>query len=337
MKLVKIAPVLALAAGVGVLALYSNKEGTLAPPAAPDASEHARPAEPLPRTAPTIAAGEAAAEAERNRRIEAARAAAEAERDRLNEAAIQAERSSQAASSQQLVEEAARRQLAEAIQQRTARAFGEVDAALRSLVDGCAVFDVPTKMRAGRVRTIQASVGARSTCGALLQRAAESPEQAGVAIRVAPRMAATLSGSAFTISPEGPQVQLVGTADPATWVWQVTPKDHGQQELVLRFDVFVTINGSESSRAINVLTRSIDVEVDWPASVTEWLRALTEMGKNIHWLWTALLVPLWPLWRTWRRRRTRKATSATSVGREAGADADSAASGGVSEAAHQKR
>jgi hypothetical protein len=112
-------------------------------------------------------------------------------------------------------------------------------------------------------------------------------------LKISDRMVATLiGGSAFDVSPSGPQEQWVSDVEPTTWTWQVTPKIVGDQVLMLSFDAIISINDKDGRRTVNTLERHIKVGVGWPETVTEWLDVVKKTDENVSWIWLSLVLPI---------------------------------------------
>jgi len=106
-------------------------------------------------------------------------------------------------------------------------------------------------------------------------------------------MQATLTGgSAFDVSPSGPQIQFVSTSQSNSWQWQVTPKLEGKQVLILTFDVLITVAGKEGLHTVNSRRQEIEVDIGWPETPKEWAEWLKKWVEYGGWLWTALFVPV---------------------------------------------
>ena len=120
-------------------------------------------------------------------------------------------------------------------------------------------------------------------------------------------MVATLSGgSAFNVSPSGPQEQWVSDKETTDWIWHATPKAVGEQVLILKLDALISINGRDDRRTINTFRRQISVDVGWPETVGEWLELIKKTGENLSWIWVTLLIPIGGgVWAWVKRRKPR--------------------------------
>jgi hypothetical protein len=78
----------------------------------------------------------------------------------------------------------------------------------------------------------------------------------------------------------------------------------GTQYLILSFDAVLTVDGKDGTRNINTFRRSIQVEVAWPETPSEWLEWFKKLFENVSWLWATILVPagLW-IWSRLRKPR----------------------------------
>lgn len=190
-----------------------------------------------------------------------------------------------------------------------------VDAVLKRLAAGVVAFNIPARMRLARTQTVEARLGVNMPREQLVREITAEGEVKTVSLRVSPRMQATLlGGSAFDISPSGPQIQFVSNEESNTWQWDVTPKLEGQQVLVLTFDAFIEVGGQEGLHTVNTLRQPIVVEVGWPETPQEWAEWLRKWVEYGGWLWTTLLVPagLFVL-HGWRKFRAKSAATTTPV------------------------
>jgi hypothetical protein len=130
-------------------------------------------------------------------------------------------------------------------------------------------------------------------------------------LKVSNRMAATLSGgTAFDVTPTGPQEQWISDTETTEWNWQVTPKSAGEQFLMLSLDALITLNGKDDKRTLNTFKRKINVEVGWPENISEWLELIKKNGENATWIWGTLLIPIGGAAWAWIRRKRRSSEPA---------------------------
>ncbi len=192
----------------------------------------------------------------------------------------------------------------------TPNVLSTVDEALDRLIDGNAAFNAPDKAQVDKPFIVEAKLSVRLRRDEIEVLIKEPGKRMVAALKVSDRMAATLSGgSAFDISPDGPQDQWISGKATTDWTWQVTPRRAGEQFLVLSFDAYMTVNGKDDKRVVNTFKHGISVDVSWPATVSEWLEFIKKTGEDISWIWVTLLVPIGGAIWAWIRRRTRSAMS----------------------------
>ncbi len=177
-----------------------------------------------------------------------------------------------------------------------------LDAMLDKLVAGNIAFNTPEHVRLGKPQIVEAKLAVNFSGDELIAQLNEAGKKEKSPIQVADRMTATLSGgAAFDVSPSGTQQQFISHAQVTTWTWEVTAKQPGTQYLLLSVDAVLTIDGKEGTRNINTFKRTIEVEVAWPETTSEWFQWVKEWFENIAWLWATVLVPI-GLW-VWSRFR----------------------------------
>jgi hypothetical protein len=177
-----------------------------------------------------------------------------------------------------------------------------LDESLQKLIAGNVAFNTPEQMSVGKSKIIEAKLSVNLPPHSLVAQFSEAGKKESAGLSVADRMSATLSGGgAFDVSPSGPQQQLISRQQVTTWTWEVTPKQVGSQYLILSFDAVLTIDGKDGIRNINTFKRSIQVEVGWPQSPSEWLEWFKHLFENVSWLWATILLPV-GVW-IWARLR----------------------------------
>jgi hypothetical protein len=166
-----------------------------------------------------------------------------------------------------------------------------IDQALDELKSATVAFNTPQMARVGRQVVMEAKLSTRLSTTEVKVLIDEPGKVEVGTLKVSDRMFATLSGgSAFDVSPDGPQGQWISDKAPTGWTWQVTPKHVGEQILILSFDAVIAINGKEDKRTVNTFKRSVDVEVGWPETVGEWLEWVRKMGEGLSYAWGLIFV-----------------------------------------------
>jgi hypothetical protein len=167
-----------------------------------------------------------------------------------------------------------------------------LDQALNRLVSGNIAFNVPDHIPLGKSQIIQAKLSTKLPKDLLLKQLSEAGAKESAGLKVADKMAATLTGGgAFDVSPSGPQEQLISDEEVTSWTWIITPKQQGTQILILSFDAVLMVDGTPGKRNINTFTRKIEIDVPWPQTPSEWFVLVKQWFENISWLWVTILVP----------------------------------------------
>jgi hypothetical protein len=183
-----------------------------------------------------------------------------------------------------------------------------VDDVLDTLKAAKVAFNTPERGTVGKSLLVQAKLSTHLSAEALKVQITEAGQVAVADLKVSDRMAATLAGgTAFDISPAGPQEQWISDKQETEWTWTVTPKTVGDQVLVISFDAILTINGKDDRRTINTLKRHIDVAVGWPETPGEWLDMIKHVGEDVSWIWATLIIPIGGAIWAWIKRRRRQA------------------------------
>jgi hypothetical protein len=181
-----------------------------------------------------------------------------------------------------------------------------LDAALKKLLAGNVAFNNPEHMTVSRPRLVEAKLSTTLSPSELKSQLTEAGNKEVAGLDVGDRMSATLNGgAAFDISPSGPQVQWISEQQVTTWTWNVTPKTAGTQYLILSFDAVITLNGKDANRNIRTLTHTIQVDVGWPTTPSEWFDLSKKWFDNVNWLWASILLPIGLFLVGWWRRFVR--------------------------------
>jgi hypothetical protein len=140
---------------------------------------------------------------------------------------------------------------------------------------GNVAFNTPEQTHVGEELSVQATLSTTLKAEELTPLVTEPGKVETAPLKVSKRMIATLAGgSAFDVSPSGPVTQWVSESEPTTWTWIVTPKNVGEQFLILTFDAIITIDGKDDKRSLRTFKKRINVEVGWPHTLGEWIDIL---------------------------------------------------------------
>lgn len=187
--------------------------------------------------------------------------------------------------------------------------YDAIDQVLGALRDGAVAIAAPEKAKLGKAEAVEAKLSIARSPSELLAELKVSGRQASSDLKVSDRMSATLhGGSAFDVAPSGAQTQWISAKETTTWTWMVTPKQAGDQTLILSFDALISVNGKDGVRNVNTLHWPISVEVGWPTSVTEWLDYIKKLFEGASWLWATIILPvgLFIYTRFWKTSRPKR-------------------------------
>lgn len=123
----------------------------------------------------------------------------------------------------------------------------------------------------------------------------ESPENKNVigkgAIKLTPRMVASVTGIGFEISPKESVVQAVSPTEPTTWQWEIRPTESGHRTLIFKLSGALLIEGKDVSRDFYSYRQEVNVDVT----------AASFLKEYWQWFVTTLIIPvaggLWALFR----------------------------------------
>ena len=171
------------------------------------------------------------------------------------------------------------------------------------LVRGSVAFNTPERMQFGESRTIALLASPKLEVAALSeelrQRIGGTDPIEVEQLQVAPLMEAELrGGGGFEVTPVTPTRQPVSRAAPTEWRWNVRATEPGPQTLYLTLNAILTVDGERFSRSVNVLNRTIEVEITAVQRATMFLEA------NWQWLAGTVVIPLAVWW--WTSRKTGK-------------------------------
>jgi hypothetical protein len=164
-----------------------------------------------------------------------------------------------------------------------------IDEVLDALNRGNIAFNTPELARLGKQINVEAKISANLTPQELKALINEAGKVEVATLKISGHMYAALDGgTAFDVSPTGRQEQWVSSKEPTSWIWQVTPKTQGNQSVVLEVGVLISINGVPGSRSLQTYKRTINVDVAWPQTISEWLKFAKETLENISSIWAVI-------------------------------------------------
>jgi len=171
----------------------------------------------------------------------------------------------------------------------------DIDRRFRELNPGEMLINAPHEMRVGMAERFVlriASVGQNKGITADLPAGAQN---ATSEVHVTPTMRAKLSGNGFVIEKTSPEEQIIGGGTFTEWLWQVTPTDSGDHELVA--NVQVVLDGRP--KAFPAKFWLVHVKPNVIRSTKLFIKS------NWQWLLTAMIIPLAGF--LWRQRKKKAA------------------------------
>jgi hypothetical protein len=184
-------------------------------------------------------------------------------------------------------------------------AIAALDKLEAGLPKGAVAFNAPEQAKQGVAQPIEARLSLVQTEAQLQAELPGTGPKQSSPLQVASNMAATLDGgTAFDVTPTGPQERLVSGVNDTVWDWTITPKLSGQQTLRLTIDALLTVSGHSGTVNIATLQKTIRVTV----TPLGWLERIKAMVDTVSWLWSvppiaAGLGFIWK-WLQGRRKKT---------------------------------
>lgn len=105
-------------------------------------------------------------------------------------------------------------------------------------------------------------------------------------VKISKVVIATLSAPDFTIEKVTPEEQAVAETAPTEWIWTLTPKSTGKNEVKMSITAIVTIDGKEHKYHIKTYEKTIIIQVTPQQVVSDWF------SKYWQWLFSTLILPL---------------------------------------------
>jgi hypothetical protein len=175
----------------------------------------------------------------------------------------------------------------------------DIDKIIQGLSLANIAFNTPDTMRMGQTQSIQLFLSGSATVEALQKQITAAGSLNSGQVQISGLLDAHLTGANFQIEAVTPEQQAVGTTHTSHWEWRVTPTQRGAQQLELTISPILRIDGVDREVSIKTFDKTINVNVDWPRSVSAFIAA------NWQWLWTAIFVPIALMaWRWLRKRKS---------------------------------
>jgi len=174
----------------------------------------------------------------------------------------------------------------------------KTDSILNQLKQASMAFVVPASVNIDSPFIIQLMINPSLTESELSQGLTKSGVKSSDKISISKIVLARVVSSDFTITPITPESQAISNIESTEWLWEVTPKKIGIQDIELTITALVSVDGEKSQRHLKTFEKIINVEITNT-------QILKEFIKNYwQWLWTVCLTPLLAL--AWRKYQNRK-------------------------------
>jgi hypothetical protein len=181
-----------------------------------------------------------------------------------------------------------------------------INAELQRLTNGKIAFESPLRMGLNETKLVEVRI-ARQFNQDLTRGLATSGHPAVEEITVGPFMSATLTGSAFQISPVTPENQIIPEDKITAWRWQVHPTDWGKQQLTLQMCARLQLPDKREEQWCSdaFYQRDIQVDVSYSYAATHFIKnnatwTLGTVGAGT----SGLFVGVW----AWMKKRKGKQT-----------------------------
>jgi hypothetical protein len=176
------------------------------------------------------------------------------------------------------------------------------------LDSGAIAFNAPDEMRMSEIVRIQAALlPGKDTSSVRLRIEEPGPIRARV-IEVSDSVQAELRGGAFEIRALYPEKRRLSRTRPTEWLWEVRPKNAGQQVLALTVSAWVMDAGTRDWVPIRTFREMVHVTVRPVPRRTLMEILWSFLYENWSKLLTVVVLPLLAgIWKWWRGRRTPQA------------------------------
>jgi hypothetical protein len=160
------------------------------------------------------------------------------------------------------------------------------DTVINQLYSAAMAFSAPDKANVKEDITIQLLVDPSKEVKELENSLTEPGVRRGAEIKISKVIIATLSAPDFTIEKVTPEEQAVAQTAPTEWLWTITPKSTGKNEVKLTITAVVKVDGKEYKYHIKTYEKTIVIVVKPQQVIYDWL------AKYWQWLFSTLLLPL---------------------------------------------
>ncbi len=186
-----------------------------------------------------------------------------------------------------------------------------IDHIKRSLPEGTIAFNAPAYAPLDEETYVVFLVSKRAQLPELRQSVADAlrrldqplgasrfPDLIAERVKISNVMSASLTGTNFDITSQGPDTKAISSDADVKWTWTIKPRTAGEHLLTLTLSAIVQPAGQPVPYTIKTYERSIVV----PSGPFQWTMEFLKANKEVFGGATAVLVFLWTLWKVLRRK-----------------------------------
>ena len=160
------------------------------------------------------------------------------------------------------------------------------DTVIDQLYTASMAFSAPEKANIKENITIQLFIDPSKEVKELENSLTQPGVRRGAEIKISKVIIASLSAPDFIIEKVTPEEQAVAQTAPTEWLWTLTPKSTGKNEVKLTITAIVKVDGKEYKYHIKTYEKTMVIVVEPQQVIYDWL------AKYWQWLFSTLLLPL---------------------------------------------
>lgn len=161
----------------------------------------------------------------------------------------------------------------------------KTDKVTSQLYTSSIAFTAPEKANIKEDITIQLLIDPSKELKDLERSLTEAGKKTSAQIRISQIMVATLTAPDFEVQKVTPEEQAVARTDRTEWLWTLTPKSTGRNEIKLSITAVVNLDGKDYKYHIKTYEKIIVIEIKAQQQIAEWLAAYWQ------WMFTTLILP----------------------------------------------
>lgn len=172
----------------------------------------------------------------------------------------------------------------------------KVDNVTSQLYSASMAFSVPEKANIKEDITIQLMIDPSKELKELEKSLSEPGRKSSASVKVSQVVIATLTAPDFDVQNVTPEEQAIAQTQRTEWLWTLTPKSIGKNEVKLSITAVVKLDGKDYKYHIKTYEKTILIEIKPQQRLEEWI------AKYWQWLFSTLILPL-GLWLYKRQKK----------------------------------